>query len=95
MAATITPSEAPPWTSSKVRETRETYVYSDGGKDICGEIQREYEVVYLRPTPATLQGGIIRRLTRDESGDLEAGPPLAKEDLETVMMGKVTKITER
>ncbi|XP_022110685.1 uncharacterized protein LOC110990141 [Acanthaster planci] len=101
----LLPEKLLPGQVVRVRETRETNVYSDGGKAICGEIQREYEVVYLRPikvkkskepssTPTKPQGGIIRRLTRDESGDLEAGPPLAKEDLEAAMMGKVTKITE-
>ena len=100
----ILPEELLPGQVAHIKETREIYMYATEGKTICGEVQREYQVLYLKPvkarkpmedTPTAQRESRIRRLIRgDAAGDVVAGSPMTKEDLVQAMEGKVTSITE-
>ena len=100
----ILPEELLPGQVAHIKETREIYMYATEGKTICGEVQREYQVVYLKPvkarkpmedTPTAQQESWTRRLIRgDTAGDVVAGSPMTKEDLVQAMEEKVTSITE-
>ena len=88
----------------RVQETRETYLYAKEGRTICGEVEREFDVVYLKRLPvkkareaATPQGAsYLRRLVRCHQAEVAvAEAPMEKEDLEEAMMGRVTRIQEK
>ena len=95
-----------PGQAVKIKETRETYLYREGARILRGQIQREFDVVYLRPGPAGAASrseepvcrppdSRIRRLIQcTDQGDLRVGSPLTKEGLEEAMIGRVNKITE-
>ena len=90
----------------RVREVKETYYFRDGDKTLRGETQREYDVVYLRPTKVKMRsptrgegsattpqtGGRLCRLIKIDGE--HTGAPYSDDDLVEAMVGRVNRVVE-